>query len=182
MPHFPDSNCSAVCPKTGKKFDFDTYYYEGNEDDWQHRGKQIYLKGTMTFPKGVGERSVEINCPYCKTERHLFHENELLWPVAVVEKDQQELHDMVKLEELDAKKSEAEARRAEAEAKKTEKQIDDRIKALERRLDEKDKLLTQRVGELAESYLTLAKFINLEVPKLIAEAKGNKGNYETAHS
>jgi seryl-tRNA synthetase len=175
MGHFPDSHWGAICPKTNERFDFDDYFYEGEP----YHSRQIYVNTTMKYPKHNGDE-VEVRCSKCK-ETHLFQRDELLVPVAVLEADQKELENIVKLEALDTKRQEIEARKQDKQFEARIKALESDRKALERRLEEKDKLLTQKMGDLAESYLTLAKFINLEVPKLIAQAKGNRTNYETTN-
>ncbi|MDV3276837.1 MAG: hypothetical protein LYZ69_00040 [Nitrososphaerales archaeon] len=166
--HFPDRRWSAICPKTQQKLDFDDYFYEGEA----YHSPQVYVYSTMKFPKGSGDE-VEVRCSKCK-ETHLFQRGELLAPVDIVEADQEELKNLAKLEEIADKR---EAREHEKEIKGYET----RIKELERRVNEKDKLLSGKMNDLAEAYLTIAKFVNIEVPKLIAQAKSGKANYEATN-
>jgi hypothetical protein len=185
---YPDSRWGAICPKTGRHFDFDSYYYIEREPTAREKRdypdykpkEQVYINGTLKFPKG-NPSEVEITCPYCEDHQsHTFTYGQLSRPEDIAEKEREESEREIRQIEADAKIAEADVKKWEKRIKELEGQIAKDREYHTKMLHEKDKILDEHLKNLAESYMTLAKFVHDNLPQ--PSNAGKNPTYEETHS
>ncbi len=165
---FPNREWGAICPKTGKHFNFNETYDIPREatprekKEWpNYQPKEtVYIEKTLRFPEGKLS-FVEIVCPSCEDHPyHRFGYGELSRPSHIAQREAEENERETRQMEADAKIAQADIKKWEAKIKQLENQLEKDREYNLKMLHEKDKILDEHLKNLTESYMTLAKFVN----------------------